>query len=346
MTDPTANASFFGTQHDYSTMFQMIFGGFTAQVVHTVARLSFAEHFAQGLRTAEAIAEVESLNVEATSRLMRACVAAGLLRHDAEDGFSATPLLEVLHRDAPNSMRGVALVIPAHGHWLPWGRLEHAIRSGEPQAVAALGKSAWQHLADTPDEAAAFTEAMKSIAALFNVEAVRHIDTQRTTTAVDIGGASGTLVQALMGVNPALEGVVFDLAHVVPTAIEAARENGLAPRFSAVAGDFLTDPLPAGDLYLLKQILHDWSDAHCATLLANCRKSIRANGRLIVVEQILGAIDEPGITPLMDLNMLVMLGGKERTVGQFTELLAAHGFRLASVTRTATPLAIIEAVAI
>ncbi|WP_078743453.1 methyltransferase [Pseudomonas fluorescens] len=346
MTASTENPSLYGSQQDYTTMFQMIFGGYVSQVVYTVARLSFAEHFARGVRTPEGIAEAESLDVQATFRLMRACVSSGLLRYDAKTGFSSTPLLDVLHADAPNSMRGVALIIPAQGHWLPWGRLEHAVRSGEPQAVAALGKSAWQHLADTPDEAAAFALTMKSVSQVFNGEAVKHIATGQSTLAVDIGGANGTLVHALMMANSDLQGRVFDLPHVVPTAIDAAREHGLEARFSVTGGDFLTDALPAGDLYLLKLILHDWDDQTCASLLANCRNSIRAKGRLIIVEQLLGDINEPGFNPLMDLDMLVMLGGKERTLPEYTTLLAAHGFKVTGVTPTASPFAIIEAVAV
>jgi len=346
MTEPTEKPGLYGSQQDYTTMFQMIFGGYVSQVVYTVARLSLAEHFARGVCTAKGIAEAESSNEQATFRLMRACVSVGLLRYDEVTGFISTPLLEVLHRDAPNSMRGVAMIIPAQGHWLPWGRLEQAVRSGEPQAVAALGKSAWQHLADTPDEAAAFALTMKSVSQVFNAEAVKHIATGQSSVAVDIGGANGTLVHALMAANHDIEGIVFDLPHVVPTAIEAAREQGLEARFSATGGDFLTDALPAGDLYLLKLILHDWDDQTCATLLANCRKSIRANGRVIIAEQLLGDINEPGFNPLMDLDMLVMLGGKERTLVEYTALLAAQGFKVTSVTPTASPFAIIEAVAV
>jgi hypothetical protein len=161
------------------------------------------------------------------------------MTYDGHSKFAATPLLNTLHKDDANSLRGVALLMPAAGHWLPWGHLSNAIKTGEPQAMATLGRSAWEHLANTPAEAAGFTETMKSTSLAVNREAAKLVDTQSIRVAVDIGGASGTLIHSLMKENPALRGVVFDLPHVVPTAIKAAEDLGLQDRFWVVARRFL-----------------------------------------------------------------------------------------------------------
>jgi len=338
-----AEPSMFGSADDLTRMYQMITGFEISQIVHAAARYSLAEHLRDGRATSAEIAEAEAIDASATFRLLRVCASIGLVSYDGHGKFAATPLLDTLHKDHPHSLRGAAELLCGAGHWLPWGQLCDAIATGKPQAEAALGCSAWEHMAKSPRETAAFEQTMKSSSWAFNQAAARLIDTRTTTTAVDVGGANGTLVHALMERNPALSGVVFDLPHIVPGAVEAARQLDLSQRFSAVPGSFFDTPVPPGDLLLLKLILHDWDDAACIEILKNCRRALQADGRLVVAEQLLDEIGKPGPAPLMDLDMLVMLGGKERSLGEFNVLFAAAGFRLTSVTRTATPFFIIEA---
>ena len=335
----------FGTQNDHAQMFQMIWGFTISQIVHAVALYSLPEHLGEGRATPAEIAEAESLNVAAVFRLMRACASIGLLTYDGLSKFAATPLLNTLHKDAPNSIRGAALLIPGRGQWLPWGNLSDALKTGEPQSVPTLGRTAWQYLADTPADAAAFTETMKSTSLVIDREAAKLVDTKSVGVAVDVGGASGTLIQSLMKENPALHGVVFDLSHIVASATKAAEELGLQGRFSAVAGDFFVS-VPPADLYLLKLILHDWDDDACISILRNCRRAIHPGGRVVVVEMLLDEIGTPSFAPLMDLNMLVLLGGRERNLEEFKALFAAGGFRFSRSISTSTPFVLIEALAV
>jgi SAM-dependent methyltransferase len=343
---PPSDAQLFGEARHHDRMFQMIWSFALSQIVHTAARYSFADHLAAGPRTAEQVAAAESLNVDATFRLMRACASMGLLTYDGKSAFAATALLKTLCADDPDSLRGAALLIPASGHWLPWGRLADAIKTGAPQAVAVLGHDAWTHIAQSEEQTAAFAATMKSVSALFNCEASRLIDTQSVRVAVDIGGANGTLIHALMQQNPGLHGIVFDLPHVVGTALDAADELDLADRFTAVAGDFLTVAPPAADLYLLKLILHDWHDEAALKILKHCRQAIKPGGRILIVEQLLGEIGASEAATLMDINMMVVLGGRERQLGEYQALLTAAGFGTASVTPTRTPFVLIETTAV
>lgn len=336
----------FGTQNDYAQMFQMIHGYTVSQIVHTVALYSLPEHLAQGPATPAEIAEAESLNPDATFRLMRACASIGLMTYDGHSKFAATPLLNTLHKDDANSLRGFALLQPAPVNWLPWGQLSDAVKTGEPQAVATLGRTVWEYLADSPALVAAFTETMKSSSLVFNREAAKLVDTQSIRVAVDIGGASGTLIHSLMKENPTLQGVVFDLPHVVPTAIKAGQELGLQDRFSVVAGDFFATALPPADLFLLKLILHDWNDEACLSILKNCRRTINPGGRILVVESLIDEIGTPGFAPILDMTMLVELGGRERNLEEYKALFTAAGFRFSSATPTSTPWVLIEAVAV
>ena len=333
----------FGSKNDYAHMLEMIVGFHVSQIVHSAAMFSLAEHLARGPKTAVEIADAEALDVDATFRLMRACTSLGLMTYKEQSGFAATPLLQTLHKDDPNSLRGTALVQPASAHWLPWGRCPDAIRSGRSQAVATLGCSAWEYFAKNPTEAEAFTQSMNAISLAVSRDAATLIDTGSTSVVVDVGGASGTLVQALMKENEALRGVVFDLPHVVPTATKAAERFEIHERLSVVGGDFFSS-VPPADLYLLKWIMHDWADDACISILNNCRLSINPGGRIILIEMIIEEIGVPGIAPLTDLNMLIMLGGRERTLNEYKTLLNATGFCFISVTPTSTPFVLIEAV--
>jgi hypothetical protein len=178
-----------------------------------------------------------------------------------------------------------------------------------------------------------------SRAAALDIAAV--LDTKDTALALDIGGASGDLVRAMMRANPELNGGVFDLPHIVPAAVQAAKAEGLDGRFTTVGGDFF-ESVPAADLYLLKYILHDWDDASCVRILRNCLASLVSGGRIVVIDLLVGQTGRPGLAPLMDMNMLAMTGGREREIAELDSLFAAAGLRRVKVS-SAGAFAVIEA---
>jgi O-methyltransferase domain/Dimerisation domain len=218
--------------------------------------------------------------------------------------FSETPLLGTLRADVAGSLHGFAIAWSAPGHWLPWGRFVDSVRTGEPQLVPALGAK----------------------------------------LAIDIGGASGTLVHGLLMANLELHGIVLDLPDVVPNATAAAAALGLAGRSRAMAGDFFTNA-PEADIYLLKFVLHDWNDEEAVRILKTCRHAMRPGGRVIVIEMLLGEFGEPGIAPLMDLNMMVLFAGRERTLAEYSGLLKDAGLRFSKSIPIRSPIVAIEAVA-
>ena len=176
-------------------------------------------------------------------------------------------------------------------------------------------------------------------------EVARVVDTSTATVAVDIGGASGTLVHSLLVANSQLHGIVLDLPDVVPRASAAAAALGLGERSRAMAGDFFT-AVPEADIYLLKNVLHDWNDEEAVRILKRCRQAMKRGGRVVVIETLLGEMGDPGIAPLMDLNMMVLLTGRERSLAEFSGLLADAGLRFSKSTPVRpSPFAVIEAVA-
>jgi SAM-dependent methyltransferase len=220
-----------------------------------------------------------------------------------------------------------------------------AMRTGQPQTVPALGATIWNYYAQQPEEGAAFTNAMHGFTSGVAQEVARLVDTSTAKLAVDIGGASGTLIHSLMTANPQLHGIILDLPDVVPSATAAAAALGLTERSRVLAGDFFAS-VPEADLYLLKHILHDWDHGQSVRILENCRRAMRPGGRVIVIELLLGEIGEPGPAPFMDLNMMVMLSGRERSLSEYRALLKQAGFRLDKSSPTRSSLAVIEAVAV
>ena len=175
-------------------------------------------------------------------------------------------------------------------------------------------------------------------------EVARIVDTSSAKLAVDIGGASGTLVHSLLMANSQLHGIVLDLPDVVPGATAAAEALRLAERSRALAGDFFTD-VPEADIYLLKHILHDWNDGEVVRILERCREAMRPGGRVIVIERLLGEIGEPRLAPLTDPNMMVLLTGRERTLAEYCGLLKNAGLRFSKSTPLRSQMVVIEAVA-
>lgn len=322
-------------------MMQMITGYWITQLTHGMARYSIADHLAEGPKGAQEIAAAEGLNPDACFRFLRACAGLGLVSHDGAR-FGRTPLSDTLRRGVPGSLRGFALSQPAPGHWLPWGRFPEALKTGEMQTVPALGDPLFDYYGRAPDEAQSFTDAMTGLTMMVAAEAARLIDTSGTALAVDIGGAGGALIMALLDANPRLHGIVFDRPNIVPSVAAMAERAGLQDRVTAVGGDFF-EAVPAADLYLLKFILHDWDDALCVKILKSCRQAARPGARLAVIELAVGEIGTPSLAPLMDLNMMVMSGGRERSEAEYAALFAAAGWSKPTLTPTNSPMVILEA---
>jgi SAM-dependent methyltransferase len=330
------------TPAPHSVMWELVTAYRLSQVVYVVAKHSFAEHLAAGRTTAEAIARAESIHVGATARILRAAASIGIVTTTDGKEFSSTPLLDTLLKDKAGSLRGLALALAQPGHWLTWGRLAQAMTTGEPQAVPALGVSLWEYYETNSAEAEDLNDAMAGMTAAIDEEASQIIKTYPGELVADIGGGLGHLLHDLMRTNPELQGVVFDVPAVAESARVATAGLDFAHRLHTVGGDFF-ESVPEADTYLLRYILHDWDDESAVQILKNCRQALRPGGRLFVLEMV---IEEFGGTPLpilQDVNMLVLFGGRERTLSEFGSLLEKAGLRLVRATPTSTPLQVIEA---
>jgi SAM-dependent methyltransferase len=326
-----------------AVMMSLITGYWVSQAVGVVALLGVADQLGAGSRSSDELARTVEADPQALYRVLRLLASLGVFSEPAPGVFALTPLGDTLRSDSPDSVRNFAITETAPGHWLPWGRLHESVRTGQPMARQALGMNLFDWYAKNPDEAGYFSAAMGNLSALAASELVRVYDFSAVRTVADIGGAHGVLLTSVLEANPAARGILFDLPHVIATAGDAIVGAGLSQRRELVSGDFF-DAVPSGaDLHLLKQIVHDWDDERATRLLRNCHRALAPEGKLLLIEMVIPPDNRPSPAQAMDLNMLVLLGGQERTEEQFARLLEASSFRLERVIPTHSPFSVIEA---
>jgi len=326
-------------------MWDMITAYRVSQVVRCAATFSLAEHCeAGGVITAESIARLEQINPDATGRLLRGCVALGLLTSEDGTHFRATPLLNILKRDIDGSQWGFAISLPAPGHWGPWGKLPEAVRTGNAQGTQSEG-TLFDYYDTHAEEASAFMEGLDGMTAVAGAAAASLIDTSGIEQSIDVGGATGTLTHALMKANPRLHGIVYDVPAVAEQAAQAARTLGLEDRLTAVGGNFFNSVPAGGNIYLLRYVLHDWNDAECVQILQNCRNAMTGNAKLYVLEMVVSSTAEDPVVAMQDLNMLAVLHGRERSLAEFDRLFDQAGLKRTAAIATNSPMWIIEAMA-
>jgi hypothetical protein len=323
---------------------QMMMGMWVSQILAVAARFGVADLIAAGTTSSDAIAASCEADAAAMYRLLRAGAAVGLFVEEGGRTFGLTPLGECIRSGVPGSVRDLVVAESAPGHWLPWGRLYDAVRVGASVAPETLGMNTWEYYAANPDEAAWFARGMGNLSAMVSQDVARLYDASDRKTIVDVGGSQGVLLASLMRQSDAARGVLFDRPEVIGQARAAVAESGLADRIELASGDFFA-AVPAGaDLYVLKSILHDWPDDDCRSILRNVRTAAAPGAKVLIVEMLVPDDPQPSPVALMDLNMLVMLNGRERTRAEFERLLGDAGFSLARVLPTGGMFSMLEAV--
>jgi hypothetical protein len=258
--------------------------------------------------------------------------------------FALTTLGAALKSGAPGAARATIMTLAGDWQWDAWRQFDHCLKTGKSGVEKAHGQQLFQFLGSHAEEAADFGEAMVGrhghqppiIAAAY--------DFAQFDTLVDVGGGTGNLLTTILQANPKLHGVLYELPHVISEAKKRVIERGLAERCVLVAGDFFKDVPSGRDGYLLSHILHDWQDEESIAILRRIRQAMAPNGKLLIVEMVLPPGDAPHEGKILDLLMLTVTGGVERTADEFGKIVAAAGFRLARVVTTATEQCIVEAV--
>ncbi len=311
-------------------LLDLLAGFLHTQALHTVAVLGVADIVGDEPVRVEKLAAQVQADPSALHRVLRVLASSGVFSEAAPGAFVSTPLSDGLRTDAPLSVRHMAM-FQGSDTYLAAGQMLRAVQTGEPTAEMVFGRSFFEHLASHPDRNACFNQAMGGGAGA-RAAAARDFDWSRVSVVADIGGGNGSVLAGVLGAHEHLSGVVFDQPHVVTAAQPIIEAAGLTARCAVAGGDFFTDALPAADVYVMAQILHDWDDERSLTILRNCHRSIAPDGRLLLLEQVMPDGDTPSYAKLLDLIMLVLLGGKERTESEWRALLAEGGFELREIT--------------
>ncbi|MFF4740961.1 methyltransferase [Streptomyces sp. NPDC001262] len=334
-----------------SRMMQLAFGPMIGHLIGTALRLGVLDRIGEGERSAEELAAEGKADLQSTTRMLRALTGIGLLAETAPGTFAATETGAFLRTDHPESMAFMVKLLTDPSMLRSWEHLGESVRTGEPYFATVFGKDYFSFLKDNPELSEHFNIAMSQGTRVTAQLLPKACDFGRFGVVADIGGGDGTLLAGILRAHPALRGILYDSAEGLSQAGAKLERAGLAGRCELVAGDFFVSAPAGADAYVIKSVLHDWSDDQAATILGHVRAVLPADGRVIVIETVLPDVADDrqeGLNYMSDLNMLVNLGGRERTRDEFAELFSRAGLSLASVVPVGpqVPYCVIEAEAV
>jgi SAM-dependent methyltransferase len=329
-----------------AVMLDLIIGYWVSQLVHVVAKLGLADLLKEGPKSPAELARSVGADPQTLRRVLRALAGVGVFAERKDGRFALTPLGATLRSDRPDSMRAFAIMM-VEDYWVQaWTDVLQSVKTGQTAFDRVHGLKIFDYFGKHPDKARVFGEAMTSISGTENPAVAAAYDFSKVGTLVDVGGSHGHLLAAILKANRRLKGVLFDLPQVLDQARSApyvgARE--IAARIELAPGDFFRSVPAGGDAYIMKYIIHDWDDDLCVKILENCRRAMAPNGRVLVVDTVIPPGNDPHWGKLLDINMLVGPGGRERTRSEFAQLFKRAGLKLRRIIPTASPLSIVEGV--
>jgi hypothetical protein len=321
---------------------QLIMAYWHSQAVYVAAELGIADLLKDGPRPVADLAAATHTHPESLFRLLRALASIGVFAETSPQTFALTPLAQGLRSDAPQSQRALARMMGAE-QYQAWGDLLYSVQTGKKAFDRRFGKPIFDWLAEHPDKAEIFDGAMTGIHGRETGAVIDAYDFSDIRVLADIGGGNGSNLIAILQANPRLRGMLFDLPHVVERARPRIEAAGLADRCTLASGSFF-ESVPAGaDAYLMRHIIHDWDDELSRMILRNIRKVIPADGKLLIVEAVIPPGNDPFPIKFLDLTMLTIPGGKERTREEYETLFTESCFTLSRIVPTATDMSVIEA---
>ena len=326
-------------------LLELASGFMATHAIYAAAKLGIADTLMDGPLTAKDIASRVGSDPDATHRLLRACATFGVFTEKPDGRFDLTPLARGLRSGTPDSMLPVILMLGDPDYQRPWAHLAGTVRTGAPAAETVFGKPMWDHLDENPEFAATFDTAMTRLSAL-DWPTVRAVyDFTPYTTIVDIGGGQGQLLASMLEASPSAEGVLLERDVLHESAEQHLREAGLLPRCRIESGSFFDTAPTDGDLYVMRRVIHDFDDDRAAAILTNIRRHMPEGSTLLLLESVVPPGNTPHFAKTLDLDMMIFVGGRERTERQFDSLLDRAGFRMTRVIPTISTLSLIEAVA-
>ena len=325
-------------------LFQMTTGYWVSQAIYVAAKLGIADLLKEEPQSCVALATATGADAASLFRLMRALASVGVFSHVGTDCFALSRLAESLQTEVRGSLRAMVITL-GEIHYQACGNLLHSVQTGSPAFNHVYGASLFDYLRQNVDAADAFNQGMANVASMLAYAVLMAYDFAGISSIVDIGGGQGELLETILQFNPDIGGTVFDTASTIQRARRRRSNNAWDGRCSYVTGDFFTSVPPGADAYLLCGVIHDWDDSRAVKILRNCRRAMTNNSRVLLVDMIVPDAASASFSKLLDLNMLVMNGGRERTLAEFRALLNAADYKLTRIVTTMAPQSVIEAVA-
>ncbi len=318
----------------------MITGKWVSSLISAVAHFAIADHLESGPKSIKELADLTKTNERALYRLLRTAASLGVFT-ELEDGrFAQTALSEPLRSNAKPCARNLALMMRDEWHLNSWQELPWVVETGRPASFKLYGKGMFDYLSEDPSRAVNFNNAKTDFSS-DSAPLVSAYDFSGFGHIVDVAGGHGMLLAAILEQTPELRGTLFEMPYVIEQAKKAPMLAPFTGRCEFAAGSFL-ESVPPADAYVLKHIIHDWDDEKSVKILSNCRKAIHPGGKLLVVDQVLPPRNEPSLGKLMDIEMMLLPGGLERTAEEWRVLFAASGFKLERIITTPASNWIIE----
>jgi len=321
-------------------IFKMACGYWISQSLYVVTKLGIPDLLAGGPKTAEELAAPTGTDGPSLYRVLRALATQGVFAEDESGRFRATPISECLV-DRPGSQRAMVLMM-GEEHYRAYGELMYSVRTGKPCFDHVFGMPVFDFLSKHPEAAATFDAAMTGIHGRETAAMIDAYDFSKFGTVVDIGGGNGTVLRTVLEKYPTLEGVLYDLPHVVERARPEIAASPAGSRARLVGGSFFESVPAGGDVYMMRHIIHDWNDEQCRTILGHCHRAMKPEAKLLVIDAVIKPGNEPQFSKFLDITMLAIPGGKERTEPEFRSLFESAGFELTRIVPTQSEISIVE----
>jgi hypothetical protein len=322
-------------------LIQMATAHWVSRILYVAAEINLADRLAKGSRTAEELAQSTGTDARSLYRVMRTLASLGLFTESPSHRFSLTLLGEAFRT---GTVRATVLTLAGDLLTKSLEQLLYSVQTGKSGFEKAFGMPFFEYLANHPADASMFSETMVGFHGSEPAAVAAAYDFSQFEAIIDVGGATGNLLATIPGRHPEPRGVLFDLPHVVRDAPALIEARGLVNRITIEAGTFFESVPSGAGAFLLSHIIHDWSEAQCLTILGNCRRAMKPNSRLLIIESVLAPGDTPQLGKMLDMIMLTLFtGAQERTEPEYRELLDKAGFRLGRVVPTESAVSILEA---
>ena len=326
-------------------LMQFASGYVPSSVLWVIAELNIADLLRDGPRPVSELAKATHTNEDALFRSLRLLAMVGIFAETQPRHFTLTPAAELLRTDVKGSMRDMVVWIADPMHLRVAAEWLHSVKTGQPTIEHMVGEPAFDYFAKEPVEFDRFHRAMTTMSGMAIHAVLEVYDFSPYSTIVDVAGGHGFVLCEILRKNPQTNGILFDLEAVKAGGDERIAQNGLSTRCRTASGDFFKSVPEGGDLYLMKNIIHDWDDDKAQMILRNCARALKSkpNGKVVLLELVVPPGNVPHMSKILDIEMLFFPGGRERMEGQYAELFAKSGLRLTRIVPTKSPYSVIEA---